>query len=68
MVRLLVICWVAFVALTALTFVGAYLSPGAFWIPKPWILLVLSLVLICWTLGALLRVAVHTIGNRLRQR
>jgi hypothetical protein len=62
----LLIAWAAFLALVALTFVGALLFPGAAWIPRPWLLLVLSLLLILSTTAYIITQVVRAVARRVK--
>jgi hypothetical protein len=68
MFRILAWGWAVFAALTALTFIAASLSPGSAWIPKPWFLLLLSLVLIISTFGVAIAIAFRAIIARFRSK
>ncbi len=64
--RLLVLCWAIFFAMVAITFAAAF---SHHWIPQPpWLLLLFSLVMVLWTAGLMLTVAVRTFVGRFRGR
>jgi len=62
----LLIGWAVFLALVALTFVGASVFPGAAWIPRPWLLLVLSLLLILSSTAYIIAQAVRAVVRRVK--
>jgi hypothetical protein len=62
----LLVAWALFLALVALTFVGARLFPGAAWIPGPWLLLVLSILLILSSTAYIITKAVRAIVRRVK--
>jgi len=69
--RVLLILWAVFAALVIYTltvasfFVGEKI-PANIWIPQPWMLLVFSLMLILWTVGLFLTIAVREVAKRVR--
>jgi hypothetical protein len=58
--------WALFLVLVALTFVAAGLFPGAAWIPKPSLLLALSLLLIISSFAYVCFRALRAVVNRLK--
>jgi len=64
--KTLLIGWALFLALVVLTFVGAGLFPGAPWIPKPWLLLLLSVLLILSSTAYVIAKAVRAVARRVK--
>jgi uncharacterized transporter YbjL len=64
--RVLVLCWAIFFTMVAITFAAGF---SHHWIPQPpWMLLLFSLVMVFWTVGLMLTVAVRTFVGRIRGR